>query len=139
MRVVASVCVIVLALTLLACLGQPPGKTGGVEVKKKTGNALPLKTFLATLPPEPTTFTLECQISDSTAWIRERASRGQYYNVQLVDPDPYDSVQGYVRKDSDLGKRLFAILKDGQKHTLTLTVQTDERLDKGAAMIVSMP
>ena len=41
--------------------------------------------------------------------------------------DRFETFNGYVARDSELGKRLFAIVRDGHKHKLTLTVSRTGR------------
>lgn len=75
-----------------------------------------------------TTYTVraEAKLDDYYNYHYGRA-KGTHYSVSLSDRLGEFSFHGYVTKDSALGKKLFEILKDGQEHRVTLTIERTGR------------
>jgi hypothetical protein len=72
------------------------------------------------------TFTLRVKAKLSDIYSdsdQYRQAKETHYSVYLQDNYFYDVLHGYVPKDSDLGKKFFEILKDGQEHQLIVTVE----------------
>ena len=81
-------------------------------------NEMPWNTFMASRPTKPVAMRVEAVLDDYYNWDFMRAS-ASHYSIRF--PDTH--IHGYVRKDSPLGKRLFNILKDGDKHKLVLSLR----------------
>ncbi len=91
-------------------------------------------------------FTTWAVGTDDTLTLRVQAELDDYYNCQYSEAKKTHysisfeansgnrsaSIHGYVTKGSDLGKKLFDIVKDGQKNKLTVT---DERTGKEASFV----
>jgi hypothetical protein len=101
---------LILAALALACGGLPTANQG------RPADTMPVRTFLASPPTTPCTFTLPCKFDAATA---EDQEAGRYSVWMETDADP---LIGKVAKDSATGKTIFAALKDGQEHTLTVKV-----------------
>ncbi len=73
---------------------------------------------------ETLTLRVEAQLSDFYMGHYENA-KDTHYSVKMTEAfgDRLNVFHGYVKKDSKLGKRLFEILKDEQKHKLTITFE----------------
>jgi hypothetical protein len=58
-----------------------------------------------------------------------REAKGTHYSISLKDNygKRFDSFHGNAAKDSDVGRKLFEILKDGHTHRLTVTVERTGR------------
>lgn len=97
--------------------------------------------WMATIGYNPVGFKAWAAGTDHTLTVRAEAELSDYYNYHYGDAqDTHYSVKfvenyvnrsdrfhGYVSKDSDLGKNLFEIVKDGQRHKLTVSVERTGR------------
>lgn len=108
----------------------------GALKPKKARHDMPIRTYKATLPKEPKTFTVDAQIGDSYSSLRERDE--DYYNVILVERGTRERLYSFVKKDTDLGKRAFGILKDGKEHRVTVTVQPGREVQFGGVLITAL-
>ena len=81
-------------------------------------NEMPWNTFKASRPTKPVDMRVEASLSDYYNW-GFRAAQRTHYSIRFKDRH----IWGYVRKDSSLGKRLFNILKNGEKHSLVLSIR----------------
>ncbi|MDE0396352.1 MAG: hypothetical protein OXL96_00955 [Candidatus Poribacteria bacterium] len=82
-------------------------------------NEMSLKLFKTIRPAGPKVFRCEAELSGHYDPFKPNMAR-EYYSVHLSDPGGLAQMWGYVRKNSELGKRLFDILKDGETHKITL-------------------
>jgi hypothetical protein len=86
-----------------------------------------LTTYKSLHPKGPHTFTLQCQLSDGH-WTEHW--RETHYVIDMIDwSTGIASIYGTVPKDTPAGKRLFAVVRDGQKHWLKVTVEYDDDVD----------
>ena len=91
-----------------------------IDWEASTGfNEMSWSGFLALRPTTPMIFRVNAQISDYYNYEFSGA-HNTHYSIRL--PEVY-SVYGYARKNSPLGRQLFDILKDGERHNLTLQVR----------------
>jgi hypothetical protein len=79
--------------------------------------------------------------SDDTATFRVVAELSDYFNYHYTNAKPthhsvslveqfgerFGSFNGYARKDSEAGRKLYALVKDGQKHQIIVTVRKSGR------------
>jgi hypothetical protein len=67
---------------------------------------------------------VKAQLDDS---YYDGIRREDYYSISLTENwrplGDYDSLNGYVLKDSKIGKDLFRIVSDGREHQVIVTVQ----------------
>ena len=81
-------------------------------------NEMPWNTFMASRPTKPVAMRVEATLSDYYNYDF-RAAQRTHYSIRFLGRHIF----GYVRKDSRAGKRLFNILKDGDKHSLVLSLR----------------
>jgi hypothetical protein len=96
-----------------------------------------LKTYKATMPPEPKAFTLVCEISDYYGF-RSGHSRDVHHSVLMREPNGTEVLHGYAEKDGVLGRKLFALLRDGKEHSLRLRLRYADRESSGSVEIVGL-
>jgi hypothetical protein len=90
------------------------------------------------------TLRVEAQLSDhyelaEDVWHYREFQKKTHYSIDCK-AYPSDSFYGYVLKNSDLGKKLFDILKDGQSHKLIVTIKQASKSyveDVGIIQLVS--
>ena len=89
--------------------------------------------FAGLRPTEPMTFRVNAQISST--YIFEFGEAGAtHYSVNMAEGH---FMFGYVKKNSRLGRRLFGILKDGERHHLTLKLRfLPERQQINCAVVI---
>jgi hypothetical protein len=91
-------------------------------------NSLSLDVYKATKPTDIKTFKLTCKLSDYYNF-GYFDSDDKYYSIdcETSENGSYSSIYGYVQKESEDGKKMFEILKDGKSHKMTLALQYDYR------------
>jgi hypothetical protein len=98
----------------------------GLKVDWSAGvgyNPVGFKSWAAGTDP---TFTLRAEAQISDRYIANyEGEKFSEYSVKLMDKygDRYDQFHGYIPKNSDVGKKIYEILKDGQRHQLIVTVE----------------
>lgn len=102
-------------------------------------NSMTAAAFKAQRPKEPIKFRLIGKLSDRyyyIPWDRRNAEKS-LWSVALNDGDENSLAYGYIEKESEDGKRLYEILKDGEEHRLTLTIKwlEDSRPDDKVVII----
>lgn len=80
-----------------------------------------LAAYLAQRPHWPTWLNVECKLGNYYNYAY-RYSAPTHYNVGLRANDPIKSAYAWVPKKSEVGERLFYILRDGRVHRLVLKV-----------------
>ncbi len=80
-------------------------------------NEMSWNAFKASRPTKPVTMRAVAILDDYYIFAFRNAER-THYSIRF----PLEGVNGYVRKDSRLGKRLFDTLKDGEEHNLVLSI-----------------
>jgi hypothetical protein len=80
-----------------------------------------LAAYLVQQPKEPTTLTVWCKLGNYYNFAY-RESAATHYNVHLSQSSPFRYAYAWVSKDSEDGRRIFKVLKDGQEHRLRLKV-----------------
>jgi len=87
-------------------------------------NKLSLKAYQATKPSEVGIFRLDCKLSDyyNYGYID---LQNKYYSIECYSEFDESIIYAYVDKNSDDGKKIFEILKDGNNHKLVLAVKYD--------------
>lgn len=78
-------------------------------------NAMSLRMYKVEKPAEPQTFTIQAELMSS--------SPPDYYRVLLVDREPFETQTVVVERDSDVGRQVFGLLKDGKEHIITVTIR----------------
>lgn len=97
---------------------------GGSREGSREENGMPLHTYLATRPQEPVKFRLRATLSDYYNYSYRHCANS-HYSIRLNDLDIFGPrAHGYIRKDSPDGERLFALLRDGKQHRVTVELQS---------------
>jgi hypothetical protein len=99
----------VLVLLAAGCRPAPPAPPP---------NAMPVRTFLATRPTTPCTFTLSCGLGVAGP---SEAEEGLIV-VDMRDDSTFQALHGRTPKDGAVGRALLAALADGKDHILTVEV-----------------
>jgi len=94
-------------------------------------NSIRLKTFRAVKPTDETVLRMTAEISDYYNFQFSNTKQ-THWSVRLTENKSLPaadvlSIHGYVAKDSAIGKELFDLLKDGEKHEITVAVKTNGR------------
>lgn len=91
-------------------------------------NKIPWNTFKAQNPSSPRNFRVYAIFDDYyNYYFRDKEIT--HYSIQLRESqwdhniDQVISLHGYIRKNSEKGKRLFDILKDGRRHPITVKIK----------------
>jgi hypothetical protein len=101
--------------------GTPAGYK--IDWKASVGyNAPPLKSFVALGTPASGRFRLKAKLSSYYNYDF-RSAQPTHVSVELSESDPYATVHGYARRDSDLGRHLTELLADGKEHDVTVEVE----------------
>lgn len=82
--------------------------------------------FKAQRPKEPMKFRVIGNLSNSypyIPWEIRREAEKNLWSVGLRDGDGNSIAYGYIEKESDDGKRLYELLKDGEKHKFTAIIK----------------
>ncbi len=80
-----------------------------------------LAAFFAQRPEKPTKLALRCRLDN----FRSREYQGTantHYSIQVFEDGNFWGGHAHVRKDSEVGRRIFERLKDGKEHRLTIEV-----------------
>lgn len=85
-------------------------------------NPTPLKVFMAERPDSAFVFRVECELADYYNFAFSGA-KDTHLSVSLREYNPNSFAHGYVSKDSPDGKRIHQLLRDGQRHKLTLELR----------------
>ncbi|MGE3757615.1 MAG: hypothetical protein AB7H97_07660 [Pseudobdellovibrionaceae bacterium] len=85
-------------------------------------NPMTFKAMQAQKPTDPQKFRVFAELANYYNY-EFRDSDSYLYSIRLHEPETYESVYGYIKRDSPDGKRLYEILKDGQKHPVILNVR----------------
>jgi hypothetical protein len=145
---IAGSCLSVLAIniamfwaSLFGAVSKPVSETRKDEYPQvsllpavRVKSDMPVKTYKATRPKGPHTFVLSCELSDHYNY-HYHGAQATHLSVLMVEPDTWESLRGYVRKDSPEGKKLLEILKDGRKHQLIVNVELDGKASDIVAII----
>jgi hypothetical protein len=87
----------------------------------KVPQGMSLKAYRAQRPAKPTRITGDCELSN----MYHRAYRetaDTHYSVMITQRDEIAYGAAWVPKESEAGRKIFGILKDGKSHHLTLEV-----------------
>lgn len=76
-------------------------------------------------PKNAVDIRVECQLSDYYNYDKRGKDKLEY-SVEIIDVNSKDRFHGYIPKDSDEGRKIFDVLKDGQPHKLLLSVRLSE-------------
>jgi hypothetical protein len=93
---------------------EPPASNAVEERKGMT-----LAAYLAQRPDGPAEITVRCELKNYYNWAYERTA-ASHYSVSLKGERPFKSGHAWVPKNSNVGKQVFEVLKDGHEHRLTL-------------------
>jgi hypothetical protein len=106
-------------------------RMSGMRVPGKPADTMALTTYKATMPKEVCTFTLDCQLDAATG--------DNYYHVNMTPVrQTFEFIEGYAPKDSAVGKKLFSLLEDGDRHILTVDVLYGEDNDAERTEILAV-
>lgn len=97
-------------------------------------NPMTFKAMEAQRPTQSQKFRVMVELAD---YYNYEFRDGQYYlySLRLTEPDSYQSVYGYIKKDSADGKKIYEILKDGQKHPLILKIRYPQ-FSRGSGQVI---
>ena len=133
-------------LTVVATFNYTLGGNKATEVQEvylvDTKDGLKFD-WTANVGYNPTGFNAWAAGTDHTLTLRVEAKLTDFYNYHYSEArethyslslqnkygDRWDFFYGYVSKDSDLGRKLFEVVKDGQGHRLIVTVERTGRED----------
>ncbi len=120
---------------------------GGVYYMRKIGgvyridwdasvgyNKTPWPTFSANLTKEPTEMRVVASLSDYFNFEFRRMS-ATHWSIELKDSISYKTIYGYVKKDSDSGRAIYNIVKDGQEHCITLAISFSRFSSPGSDVV----
>lgn len=85
----------------------------------------------------PLSFRVKANLSDYYNYSY-RDKEETYYSINLYDGfSRRDSVTGYVEKDSSIGEALFNILRDGEEHSIIVTIHipSNEKISNDIVII----
>jgi hypothetical protein len=99
-------------------LNSRPVSDGASGSPRTESQGMTLAAYLAQRPATPTRITCDCRLKNYYNFAYRDAAE-THYSVGLGDVGIDNA---WVPKDSEAGRRIFAILKDGRTHTLTLEV-----------------
>lgn len=85
-------------------------------------NSMTAAAFKAQRPKEPVKFRLLGKLSDYYSPVGNDVAE-THWSVGLTGGDKEFIAYGYITKNSEDGKKLYEILKDGETHRLILTVR----------------
>lgn len=91
-------------------------------------NETSLKTYQATLSTQPKTFRVIAEISNKYNWNYDN-KQNSYWSVRANDGRGAWMIC-YVSKQSETGKQIYEILKDGKEHRIMIEVKIDSKEDK---------
>lgn len=92
--------------------------------------------FRATLSTSPVRFRVFATLSDF--YFGEfNNSQNDVWSIDLRDPVGKDIGNGYVRKSTPIGQKLFQILKDGKKRRMVVQVQYLPKAQNSSAFSIS--
>lgn len=92
-------------------------------------NSMTAAAFKAQRPKEPMKFRVIGTLSDNYSPFGGNYVAETYWSVALKDGDENFIAYGYIPKDSEDGKKLYELLKDGETHRLILTVRYPSDLE----------
>lgn len=97
-------------------------------------NPMTFKAMEAQRPTSSQKFRVMAELAD---YYNYEFRDGQYYlySIRLHEPDSYQSVYGYIKKDSKDGAKLYEILKDGQKHPMILKIRYPQ-YSRGSGQVI---
>ena len=102
-----------------------PKKAKEVRKQEKTRKGreaeMTLAAFLAQRPAAPKTVAAECSL-DNYYNFAYGDSAATHHSVRLYDRRTTTFAHAWAAKDSAAGKRLFALLSDGEEHPLVVKV-----------------
>lgn len=112
--VLLASCIVCAGCTMLVRFGSsqlPPGD-------------MSLKGFILQKPEGPTAVQTDCELSTFYSYAFSRCAE-THYSFQIVDswPSQVVIVWAYAPKNSGHGKRLYQLLKNGDKRKFTLRIQ----------------
>jgi hypothetical protein len=81
-----------------------------------------LKEFILQKPAKPTAVQVDCQLDTYYNYAFSRCAE-THYSFKVEGRSPYASAYGYVAKDSELGRRLYELLKNGSEQKMTVRLQ----------------
>jgi hypothetical protein len=81
-----------------------------------------LAAYLAQRPDKPTKVMVDCKLDHYYNFAYMLAA-GTHYSLRIMESTPTITVaHAWVPKDSEAGKEIFELFKDGQGHRLKLVV-----------------
>jgi len=83
-------------------------------------NPIKLPVFVAKRDGEPEAFRTSCKLANYYNYEYSK-STGTHFSIEIAADGK--RIHGYVSKETVAGKRIFALLQDGQVHPLTLQIK----------------
>lgn len=87
-----------------------------------------------TRPNEKQTIMIYAELNDYYNYDFSGAEN-THYSISLNDSISNEYIHGYVEKNSDLGEKLFNLLKDGKEHRVTLEIYFNPNLSPESNMV----
>jgi hypothetical protein len=128
MRPILAACLIPFAVLCLACAGggTRPGAFNAPTTKPPAAPPpkadMTLKEFVLQKPAGAKAVRAECNLATYYNFAFDRCAE-THYSFTLTTRSPFTIVHAYAPKNSEHGRRLYDMLKDGSKRELTLRLQ----------------
>lgn len=106
--------------------GSPAQPNQGKGTALEQPAELPLKLYQATRPKGPHQFILVCALSEARPGLKETEFAVNMWEVDEQGKVTSDPLRGYIDRESEEGRKLLDILKDGKKHVLLVVVAYQE-------------
>jgi hypothetical protein len=81
-----------------------------------------LKEFILQKPSKMTAVRVDCKLDTYYNFAFSRCAE-THYSFRVSSSSPYASAHGYIAKNSELGRRLYEMFKNGSEQKLTLRLQ----------------
>ena len=96
--------------------------------------SIPARTVLAVGPVEPIIARVKAQLDDYYNYeFGEKQNRAAFQSVALKS-DSYDSLHGFIKRDTEIHYELMEILSDGKEHRVTL--QLRKVIDQSSLLLI---
>lgn len=81
-----------------------------------------LKEFILQKPVKPTAMRVDCRLDTFYNFAFSQCAE-THYSFRVEGSSPYASAHGYVAKNSELGRRLYELLKNGSEQKMTVRLE----------------
>jgi hypothetical protein len=98
-------------------------------------NLTPMLTFKANLTTQPTEFRVDAILGNSYNYNYYEA-QNTHWSVRISCSEERGPLYNFISKNSEEGKKLYSILKDGKSHQLILEMKIDASEDKNGEVAI---